>query len=128
MIGILSSDPLHFLPPGAGWIMTPKLSVPLLLILAVATVTVLAQRRRPKTTPDEWDYRDGCEHPDYSLFTLGQRSSAGLIMMMSKREVKDDSAASLLRENLYEMPLCFHVTFDGRLRPKMRLFRQYVGE
>lgn len=51
--------------------MAPKLSV-LLLLLAVATVTVLAQRRRPtSTTTDEWNYRDGCEHPDYSLFTLG---------------------------------------------------------
>lgn len=108
IIGILSSNPIHFLPPGAGWIMTPKLNVLLLLILAVATVTVLAQRRRPTAATDnEWNYRDGCEHPDYSLFTLGQRSSAGLIMVMSKREVKDDSAASLLGENLYECLFVF---------------------
>lgn len=51
-----------FLPPGAGVIMATKLSV-LLLLLAVATVTVLAQRRRQSTT-GEWNYRDGCEHPD----------------------------------------------------------------
>lgn len=54
-----------FLPPGAGVIMAPKLSV-LLLLLAVATVTVLAQRRRQSSTSTtgEWNYRDGCEHPD----------------------------------------------------------------
>ncbi|KAM7387487.1 hypothetical protein PAMA_009890 [Pampus argenteus] len=43
--------------------MASKLSV-LLLLLAVATVTVLAQRRRPASTPkstDEWNYRDGSE-------------------------------------------------------------------
>ncbi|XP_042361513.1 uncharacterized protein si:ch211-76l23.4 [Plectropomus leopardus] len=44
--------------------MAPKLSV-LLLLLAVATVTVLAQRsRRPAskpTTDNEWNYRDGSE-------------------------------------------------------------------
>ncbi|XP_076608024.1 uncharacterized protein LOC143333700 [Chaetodon auriga] len=41
--------------------MAPKLSV-LLLLLAFATVTVLAQRRRPtSTTTDEWNYRDGSE-------------------------------------------------------------------
>ncbi|XP_071383421.1 uncharacterized protein [Centroberyx affinis] len=40
--------------------MTPKLSV--LLLLAVAVVTVLAQRRRPtSTSTDEWNYRDGSE-------------------------------------------------------------------
>lgn len=74
-------------PSVAGPIMAPKLSVQLLLLLAVATVTVVAQRRRPAsttTTNDEWNFRDGCEHQDYSLFTLGQRSSSGLIMMMSE--------------------------------------------
>ncbi|XP_040919321.1 uncharacterized protein si:ch211-76l23.4 [Toxotes jaculatrix] len=41
--------------------MASKLSV-LLLLLTVATVTVLAQRRRPaSTTTDEWNYRDGSE-------------------------------------------------------------------
>lgn len=84
--------------------MAPKLSV-LLLLLTVATVTVLAQRRRQPstsgatststTTNDEWNYRDGCEHPDYSLFTLGQRSSSGLVMMVSELEVKDDTRAKL---------------------------------
>ncbi|XP_038563800.1 uncharacterized protein si:ch211-76l23.4 isoform X2 [Micropterus salmoides] len=39
--------------------MATKLSV-LLLLLAVATVTVLAQRRRQSTT-GEWNYRDGSE-------------------------------------------------------------------
>ncbi|XP_056257813.1 uncharacterized protein si:ch211-76l23.4 [Seriola aureovittata] len=39
--------------------MASKLSV-LLLLLAVATVTVLAQRRRPTNT-NEWNYRDGSE-------------------------------------------------------------------
>lgn len=79
--------------------MAPKLSV-LLLLLTVATVTVLAQRRRqPSTsgttsaTNEEWNYKDGCEHPDYSLFTLGQRSSSGLVMVVS--EVKDDMRAKL---------------------------------
>lgn len=106
IIAVLSPYPIHSLPPGAGLTMTPKLSVPLLLLLAVATVSVLAQRRRPTaTTTDEWNYRDGCEHPDYSLFTLGQRWSSGLIMMMSKGEVKDDTATSL--------PLCFYVKLDG---------------
>lgn len=77
--------------------MAPKLSV-LLLLLTVATVTVLAQRRRQpsasgttSTTNEEWNYKDGCEHPDYSLFTLGQRSSSGLVMVVS--EVKDDTRA-----------------------------------
>lgn len=108
IIAVHSPYPIHFLPPGAGLTMTPKLSVLLLLLLAVATVSVLAQRRRPTaTTTDEWNYKDGCEHPDYSLFTLGQRSSSGLIMMMSKREVKDDTAASLLRENLFECLFVF---------------------
>ncbi|XP_047427896.1 uncharacterized protein si:ch211-76l23.4 [Mugil cephalus] len=38
-----------------------KLSV-LLLLLAVAVVTVLAQRKRPTSkTNDEWNYRDGSE-------------------------------------------------------------------
>ncbi|KAF3699741.1 hypothetical protein EXN66_Car015428 [Channa argus] len=41
--------------------MKSKLSV-LLLFLAVATGTVLAQRRRPtSTTTDEWNYKDGSE-------------------------------------------------------------------
>ncbi|XP_053299952.1 uncharacterized protein si:ch211-76l23.4 [Pleuronectes platessa] len=41
--------------------MASKLSV-LLLSLAVASVTVLAQRRRPvKTNTEEWNYRDGSE-------------------------------------------------------------------
>lgn len=71
--------------PGSGLIMAFKLSV-LLLLLAVATVTVQAQRRRQSsasrtatatgTTEDEWNFRDGCEHWNYSLFTLGQRSSS----------------------------------------------------
>lgn len=76
--------------------MASKLSV-LLLLLTVATVAVLAQRRRPAstTTTGEWNYRDGCEHPDLSLFFLGQRSSSGLIMVMSKLEVKDHTATSL---------------------------------
>lgn len=96
--------------------MTSKLSVQLLLLLAVASVTVLAQRRRPTTkTTDEWNYRDGCEHPDYSLFTLGQRSSSGHIMMMSKREVKDDTVTSLLRENLSECLFVFPVKLCGEL-------------
>lgn len=80
--------------------MASKLSV-LLLLLAIATATVLAQRRRPtSTTTDEWNYRDGCELPDYSLFTLGQRSSSGLIMMMAKPEVKVHTATSPFRANL----------------------------
>lgn len=43
-----------------------KLSV-LVLLLAVAMATVVAQRRRlnPKVS-DEWNYRDGCEYSDYS--------------------------------------------------------------
>lgn len=41
--------------------MNPRLHVWLLLLLAVGTATVLAQRRRPT------EARDGCEHPDYSL-------------------------------------------------------------
>ncbi|KAM6905627.1 uncharacterized protein FYW49_015636 [Xenentodon cancila] len=41
--------------------MTFKLSV-LLLLLAVATVTVLAQRRRPTAkASSEWNYRDGSD-------------------------------------------------------------------
>ncbi|XP_072224628.1 uncharacterized protein [Leuresthes tenuis] len=41
--------------------MASKLSV-LLLLLAVAAVTVLAQRRRPTSkATDEWNYRDGSE-------------------------------------------------------------------
>lgn len=40
--------------------MVHKLSV-VLLLLAVATVTVLAQRRRPTSTSGEWNYRDGSE-------------------------------------------------------------------
>lgn len=84
--------------------MASKLSV-LLLLLAVAGVTVLAQRRRPtSTSTDEWNFRDGCENPDYSLFTLGQRSSSGLIMMMSKLEVKDHAA---FRANLCECLVVF---------------------
>lgn len=74
--------------------MASKRSV-LLLLLVVTMATVMAQRRRPATTTtDEWNYRDGCEHPDYSLFTPGQSSSSGLIMMMSKLEVKDHAATS----------------------------------
>ncbi|MEQ2169913.1 hypothetical protein GOODEAATRI_029894, partial [Goodea atripinnis] len=47
------------LPSGADLIMTFKLSV-LLLVLAVVTVLVTAQRRRPTSkTNDEWNYRDG---------------------------------------------------------------------
>lgn len=65
---------------GAAGIMNPRLHVWLLLLLAVATVTVLAQKRRPTVARDAWNYRDGCEHPDYSLFTLGQRSSSGLML------------------------------------------------
>ena len=84
--------------------MAPKLSV-LLLILAVTTATVLAQRRRPastSTTNDEWNYRDGCELQDYSLFSaLGQNSSSGLIEVMSKLEVK-----AKLSVNVW-LPLCF---------------------
>nr|XP_019950006.1 PREDICTED: uncharacterized protein LOC109634150 [Paralichthys olivaceus] len=47
---------------GTGSIMASKLSV-LLLSLAVASVTVLAQRRRPSTSTNtgEWNYRDGSE-------------------------------------------------------------------
>jgi hypothetical protein len=34
----------------------------MLLLLAIAMVTVLAQKRRPKVkAADEWNYRDGCE-------------------------------------------------------------------
>lgn len=85
--------------------MAPKLSV-LLLILSVVTVTVLAQRRRTSsstttTNTDEWNYRDGCEHPDYSLFTPGQRSGSGRIMMMSELEVKEKLLADVW------MPFCF---------------------
>lgn len=70
--------------------MAPRLSLLLLLVLAVSAVTVLAQRRRPASkATNEWNYKDGCEHPDYSLFTLGHRSSSGPNMMMSKLEVKD---------------------------------------
>lgn len=112
------------LPPGAGLIMASKLSV-LLLLLAVATVTVLAQRRRPaSTTTDEWNYRDGCEHPDYSLFTLGQRSSSGLIMMMSKLEVKDHAA---FRANLYECVFVFIQTLRIPLRIRICLRRLMWG-
>lgn len=76
IIAVLSPYPIHFLPPGAGLTMTPKLSVLLLLLLAVATVSVLAQRRRPTaTTTDEWNYRDGCEHPDYSVYSGNSASS-----------------------------------------------------
>lgn len=64
---------------GAAGTMNLRLHVRLLLLLAVGTVTVLAQRRRPTEARDAWNYRDGCEHPDYSLFTLGQRSSSGLM-------------------------------------------------
>lgn len=77
---------------GAAGIMNTRLHVGLLLFLAVGTVTVLAQRRRPAEAKDAWNYRDGCEHPDYSLFTLGQRSSAGLV---SKSEVKDDAVTNV---------------------------------
>ncbi len=102
IISVLSRHPVTLLPPGAGPIMAFKLSV-LLLLMAVATVAVLAQRRRPtSTTTDEWNYRDGCEHPAYSLFTLGPRGSSGLIMMMSKLEVKDHTATSMLRPNLFK--------------------------
>ncbi|XP_044187042.1 uncharacterized protein si:ch211-76l23.4 isoform X1 [Thunnus albacares] len=48
----------------AGLIMAPKLSMLLLLplLLAVAMVTVQAQRRRPgSTSTDEWNFRDGSE-------------------------------------------------------------------
>ncbi|XP_040927898.1 uncharacterized protein si:ch211-76l23.4 [Betta splendens] len=42
--------------------MSSKLSVLLLLLLAVATVTVLAQKRRPTSaSTDEWNYKDGSE-------------------------------------------------------------------
>lgn len=69
--------------------MASKLSV-LLLVLTGSTLTVLAQRRRPASkATDEWNFKEGCEHPDYSLFTLGQGSSSGSIMMRSKVEVKD---------------------------------------
>lgn len=73
--------------------MNPKPPFRLLLLLAIGTVMVLAQRRRPTEAKDAWNYRDGCEHPDYSL--LGQRSSSGLI---SKWEVKNEDATALLRE------------------------------
>lgn len=79
VIDILAPCIIHLLLPGAAGIMNPKLAVWLLLLLAVGTVTVLAQRRRPTEARDAWNYRDGCEHPDYSLFTLGQRSSSGLM-------------------------------------------------
>ncbi|XP_077940317.1 uncharacterized protein LOC120828393 [Gasterosteus aculeatus] len=44
--------------------MAPNLNAMLLMVLAVATVTVLGQRRRPastSTSTDEWNYRDGSE-------------------------------------------------------------------
>ncbi|XP_068435404.1 uncharacterized protein si:ch211-76l23.4 [Clinocottus analis] len=44
--------------------MAPKVSVLLLLVLGVAVVSVLGQRRRPASKPatnDEWNYRDGSE-------------------------------------------------------------------
>lgn len=66
------------LSAGAAATMNPSLHVRLLLFLAVTTVTVLAQRKRPTEARDAWNYRDGCERPDYSLFALGQRSSSGL--------------------------------------------------
>ncbi|AWP19468.1 Hypothetical protein SMAX5B_015958 [Scophthalmus maximus] len=51
----------HHCHTGAGPVMASKLNV-LLLALAVASVTVLAQRRRPATTKtEEWNYRDGSE-------------------------------------------------------------------
>ncbi|XP_034088775.1 uncharacterized protein si:ch211-76l23.4 [Gymnodraco acuticeps] len=44
--------------------MTPNLNM-LMLLLAVTTVTVLAQKRRPaskpKVTTDEWNFRDGSD-------------------------------------------------------------------
>ncbi|XP_056871372.1 uncharacterized protein si:ch211-76l23.4 [Takifugu flavidus] len=46
---------------GAAGIMNPKLPVWLLLLMAVGTVTVLAQRRRPTEARDTWNYRDGSE-------------------------------------------------------------------
>lgn len=79
VIDILAPCINHLFLPGAAGIMNPKLPVWLLLLMAVGTVTVLAQRRRPTEARDTWNYRDGCEHPDYSLFTLGQRSSSGLM-------------------------------------------------
>uniref|UniRef100_A0A8C5G9B9 Si:ch211-76l23.4 n=1 Tax=Gouania willdenowi TaxID=441366 RepID=A0A8C5G9B9_GOUWI len=41
--------------------MASKPSVLLVLMLAVTTVTVVAQRRRPTSTSSEWNYRDGSE-------------------------------------------------------------------
>ncbi|CAG02251.1 unnamed protein product [Tetraodon nigroviridis] len=41
--------------------MNTRLHVGLLLFLAVGTVTVLAQRRRPAEAKDAWNYRDGSE-------------------------------------------------------------------
>lgn len=47
---------------GATAIMASRLSVLLLLVLAVSAVTVLAQRRRPVSkTTTEWNYRDGSD-------------------------------------------------------------------
>lgn len=68
----------HVPPAGAALTMTPRLSALLLLLLSLATVSVLAQRRRQSssastaTGDNEWNYRDGCERPHYSLcvFTL----------------------------------------------------------
>ncbi|XP_010789998.1 uncharacterized protein [Notothenia coriiceps] len=49
---------------GASRIMAPNLNM-LILLLAVTTVTVLAQKRRPaskpKVTMDEWNFRDGSD-------------------------------------------------------------------
>lgn len=70
---------MHVLLPGAAGIMNPKLPFRLLLLLAIGTVLVLAQRRRPTEAKDAWNYRDGCEHPEFSLFTMGQRSGLGLM-------------------------------------------------
>lgn len=59
--------------------MVPKLSV--LLLLAVAVVVVLGQKRRPVTAKatEEWNYKDGCE---LCLFTGVKVQGSESIMMM----------------------------------------------
>lgn len=79
---------------GAGPTMTPRLNVLLVLLLSLAAVSVLAQRRRQSSSSstssssssgnNEWNYRDGCEHPhdSFSLLLWCQRRNSLRLLVL----------------------------------------------
>uniref|UniRef100_A0A8C5ENK3 Si:ch211-76l23.4 n=1 Tax=Gouania willdenowi TaxID=441366 RepID=A0A8C5ENK3_GOUWI len=89
--------------------MASKPSVLLVLMLAVTTVTVVAQRRRPTSTSSEWNYRDGSEK-------VNMRNVANLTQVLDDWRFDILSQMRNLLQNEHQSVLPDYARHDGIIR------------